>query len=64
MIGCILMDFSTQHIHREGSQSRGRTKGGRRSQSESSLVERCPHTPGPIMEMIGQKKIIWKTSRI
>ena len=43
-------------MHREGPQSRGRTKGGRRHQLESILAERCLRTPGPNMEMIGQRQ--------
>ena len=56
LTGCILMDFLARHMLREGPQSRGRKKGGRRCQLESVLAEKCVPTPGSDLKMIGQKK--------
>ena len=47
LTGCILMGFSVWPTHRKGPRSRGRTKGGRSHQLESTLAEKCVPTPGP-----------------
>ena len=48
--------FPSWHMCREAPQSRGRMKGGRRRQLESTLAERCMRTSGPNMETIGQRQ--------